>query len=325
MAPVRLRDVADRAGVSLTTASVVVRRLPGVRVSPETRNKIHAVAAEIGYVPRERRPDVALVGVGAAGSVAAVNHRFLDLLVAEAGRRSGAIILVPDELPGAAISDAAFGASDRDLDGLVVLGRPVRPLPTVARLSGRVVVVDPGLVGGEPAESVATIVPDDEAAAREVGEVIRRSGRGGSLAVLGSEIEEMLVREWCRGLSGGVDGDVAALSCAPEDLDTHLDPGRSDRPSVVVAMSERSAAEAVLAAARVGLAIPRDLILVVRSWCSCLIENLGAPPVRVPVPAEAMASLAMASLLPGPASGGLVRVPYVLPPTLGDVFAPQTA
>jgi len=45
------RDVAKRAGVSRTTVSMVLNDFPGVKISPETRQRVLNAARELNYVP----------------------------------------------------------------------------------------------------------------------------------------------------------------------------------------------------------------------------------------------------------------------------------
>ena len=45
------RQIAEKAGVSRTTVSLVLNDVPGVRVSPETRQRILAVARCLDYYP----------------------------------------------------------------------------------------------------------------------------------------------------------------------------------------------------------------------------------------------------------------------------------
>jgi DNA-binding LacI/PurR family transcriptional regulator len=48
---VNRRDVADAAGVSLTTVTHALNPKPGVRMNKETREKVRRIAAEMGYRP----------------------------------------------------------------------------------------------------------------------------------------------------------------------------------------------------------------------------------------------------------------------------------
>ena len=45
------QDVADLAGVSRTTVSLVLNDVEGIHISPETRQKVHDAADHLGYIP----------------------------------------------------------------------------------------------------------------------------------------------------------------------------------------------------------------------------------------------------------------------------------
>jgi LacI family transcriptional regulator len=45
------QDVADQVGVSRTTVSLVLNKVPGVQISDDTRRRVIQAAAELGYVP----------------------------------------------------------------------------------------------------------------------------------------------------------------------------------------------------------------------------------------------------------------------------------
>jgi LacI family transcriptional regulator len=50
---VLMEDVAQRAGVSVTTVSHVLNNVPGKRIRPETRDRVRRTADELGYVLNE--------------------------------------------------------------------------------------------------------------------------------------------------------------------------------------------------------------------------------------------------------------------------------
>ena len=50
---VLMEDVAQRAGVSVTTVSHVLNNVPGKRIRPETRDRVRRAADELGYVLNE--------------------------------------------------------------------------------------------------------------------------------------------------------------------------------------------------------------------------------------------------------------------------------
>ena len=64
------RDVAERAGVSRTTVSLVLNEVEGVQISEETRQRVIHVAEEMGYVPE-----------AAAQALASGRSRFIGLVL----------------------------------------------------------------------------------------------------------------------------------------------------------------------------------------------------------------------------------------------------
>lgn len=76
--PVRLIDVAEQAGVSLTTASFAMSGRNGV--SEEVAARIRAIAAELGYVPNMQARSLAS---GASSVVGLVVHDIADPYFAE--------------------------------------------------------------------------------------------------------------------------------------------------------------------------------------------------------------------------------------------------
>lgn len=51
MAPANIRDVAARAGVAVSTVSVVLNAVDGARVSDATRKRVRQAAQDLGYTP----------------------------------------------------------------------------------------------------------------------------------------------------------------------------------------------------------------------------------------------------------------------------------
>src|SRR5688572_16262466 len=50
---VKIRTVADAAGVSVTTVSLVLNNVASARVGADTRRRVQEAAARLGYVPNE--------------------------------------------------------------------------------------------------------------------------------------------------------------------------------------------------------------------------------------------------------------------------------
>lgn len=90
VAPVRLIDVAEQAGVSLTTASFAMSGRNGV--SEQVATRIRAIAAELGYVPNMQARSLAS---GASSIVGLVVHDIADPYFAEL---SAAVAGAADEI-----------------------------------------------------------------------------------------------------------------------------------------------------------------------------------------------------------------------------------
>ena len=63
------QDVADLAGVSRTTVSLVLNDVEGIHISPETRKKVHDSAEELGYIPNATAQALATQRAKAIGLV----------------------------------------------------------------------------------------------------------------------------------------------------------------------------------------------------------------------------------------------------------------
>lgn len=145
---VRLRDVAEAAGVSVSTASTALsgRGKGGTtRLSEEARQRVRDAASALGYVPSEAARGLV---TGASGRVAIVVpnlyqpyfSRLVELLIDELSRRGlRSTIRLTEDVPERE-RDAVMGVTTRDVDGVLVsphhlndalLGGRCPPLPVV--------------------------------------------------------------------------------------------------------------------------------------------------------------------------------------------------
>ncbi|MFE6699044.1 LacI family DNA-binding transcriptional regulator [Streptomyces sp. NPDC057718] len=123
-------DVAERAGVSITTVSNVLNR-PG-RVGAETRQRVLTVIEELGYTPKAAAVSHARKGVGRIGvlapftSYASYRDRLVGVL--NATRDRGVEVVVFDHESAAETASPllrSLPATGR-LDGLIVMGLPLK-------------------------------------------------------------------------------------------------------------------------------------------------------------------------------------------------------
>lgn len=120
---VSMADVAARAGVSGQTVSRVVNASP--RVEPETRRRVEAAMAELGYRPHHaaralRTGRTGTIGVIVATLATVGNSRMLEAVAAAAAERGLAVTLVT--LAGSRDIAAAFTRLHaQGVDGAIVL------------------------------------------------------------------------------------------------------------------------------------------------------------------------------------------------------------
>jgi LacI family transcriptional regulator len=153
-----LRQVAARAGVSVSAASAVLNApQANTRISEETRRRILGVAAELNYTPnavarglKQRRTQTVGVLFGWSGQRALRSQysvSMLDGVVEGAGDSGYHVLLYTKRWHDAAAAAAAF--ADQRTDGVVVVAPPDDPdsVPTLIAGGRPVVVVSsvPGL------------------------------------------------------------------------------------------------------------------------------------------------------------------------------------
>lgn len=279
-----LRDVAERAGVSISTASLVFSgRGP---VAAPTADRVHAAATELGYAGPD--PLASSLRRGRAGSVAVVVedrliHAFrdpfalsvLDGLAQELDAMGTSMLLLADHadspdnaLAGHAVDAAVFplcGRTDSPLvDQLLARGVPI--VAAGAPVHAAVARVDVDEHGASAAATrhlvdlghtrlahvtmpLATPRPPRRVGADELGDAVFPDARDRALGFLATAPQGSPVVEAER-------PDVAEGKAATLLL---LDVEASRRPTGVVAQSDLLAAGAIQAAESLGLRVPEDV------------------------------------------------------------------
>jgi DNA-binding LacI/PurR family transcriptional regulator len=170
---VRLKDIAERAGVTVMTVS---RALRGARdVSPSTRERVRILAAQMGYVPDAtarglRTRSSGLLGVLIPGVTDPVQARVL-LALEEQARGSGFDLLLGHTLRQPELEESGIRRLlGRRIEGLFLLPvyrlAPTAPVYRELRERGTRVV----LLGQRApfCESFPFVAPDDGRGAQEV-------------------------------------------------------------------------------------------------------------------------------------------------------------
>lgn len=125
-------DVARRAGVSRATVSMVLNRSDAVVISAETRQRVFAAAAELGYRPNSAarmlvRGDTETIGLVVTDPKILTVDGFVPQLlygIGQATRESGYRILLEGIEPAAGPNAYADLVEGRRIDGLIVLNPP---------------------------------------------------------------------------------------------------------------------------------------------------------------------------------------------------------
>lgn len=327
---VTLADVADRAGLSRTAASMILNGRPDTRLSKEAHDRVHAAAEELGY-----RPNVAARGlrtdkthtIGFVSDVVATT-RFASGLIKgalEAAESAGHVVLVA-ETGGepARESEAIAALLDRQVDGIIFATMRAREL-FVPELVGATAAV---MLNATNSRYPTAVLPDEATGGRAAIDLLVTAGHRDGIALLGQndEVERDLFRSATvarrvaglrSALSGHDTGFVAEESVwewEPENgyLGTLRLLQREPDIRAIVCMNDRLAFGAYQALSESGRRVPDDVSIV--SFDDDEIARYLRPGLStIALPHEAMGRLAVDLLLDDDRSPGehLVPMPVV--------------
>jgi LacI family transcriptional regulator len=317
---VTLREVAQRAGVSPTTASFVLAGREDMRISADARLRVRRAAAELDYRPnltaRSLRTKVtrtiALVsdtiatgpygGAMVRGALSAALEEEHLLFVTETdGDGEVETRLVEDLLA-------------RQVDGFAYASMATRRVTVPKALAGHPVVLL-NCTAGDGA--LPTVLPDERAAGRSAARVLLECGHRDGIVVLGetppsvyAAAERMAGIE--EALAAGGTRVAGMLECswwpeaAYEALRHALRHGPP--PRALICLNDRIAFGAYQAAQEAGLAIPRQLSIV--SFDDSELARWLRPELTsVALPHYELGRRAVRLLLAGDAAGWTDLVP----------------
>src|SRR3954470_22600567 len=272
MRPPTIRDVADRAGVSKSLVSLVLRGSDQVR--PERREAVLRAVRELGYRPHAAARSLSGQRTPTVGFLLndLRNPWFVDLLdglnslLHDSGLR---MLLADARLNRRTGQDPAGPFLDLGVDGLVVVGT----LPDPAALGAVAERLPVGVAGGRgrgvPGLRGETLDANDAgAAARLVTEHLIGLGHRRVAHIAGYGAVGELRR---RSFEATMRAHGLAEQAVVEASDMTEEGGyrttvrllsRPDRPTAVFAFNDIAAIGAVSAAEELGLSVPRDLSVV---------------------------------------------------------------
>lgn len=289
-----IKDVAERAGVSISTVSLAING--SARVRPETRERILAAADELEFVPRTEavaraRRGVRRIGVMAPFTSYPTFARRLNGVLSVLREQTWEVVVFDQESAAFSLPTLASIPLTNKLDGLIVMSLPLDEATAerLARHKLATVLVE----ATRPGFSSVTI--DDAEGGRLAARLLLDRGHT-RLAFLGErkhtadvvlppESRLRAFRETLAAAGSPLADDLvvavphsieAARQAACELLD------RPDRPTAVFAHDDMLAAGVLKAARQRGLRVPEQLA-VVGFDDSDLAEGLGLTTVRQPL------------------------------------------
>ncbi|MGI5379753.1 LacI family DNA-binding transcriptional regulator [Streptomyces sp. CA-251387] len=266
MRPPTIRDVADRAGVSKSLVSLVLRGSDQVR--PEKRDAVLRAVRELGYRPNAAARSLSEQRTRTVGVLLndLRNPWFVDMLdgLNSLLHDNGLHMLLADaRLNRRTGQDPAGPLLDLRVDGLVVVGTLPDPAALEA-VAARIPVVVAG--AREPVPSgVDVVAGDDERGARLVAEHLIGLGHRriahiagyGAVGELRRRSFEATMRE--HGLAGEAVVEPSDMTEEGGYRTTVRLLSRPERPTAVFAVNDIAAIGALSAAEELGLRVPRDL------------------------------------------------------------------
>jgi alanine racemase len=278
MARVTIKEIAEKAGVSITSVSFAFNN-PS-RLPEATVQRILEVAEELGYTPN---PIARSMNTGRTGVIGIlvpqplteiIRNPFLaEFLegVGEVCTAAGYSLMIVPPLEGSvkrAVGKAA-------VDGFLTLGLELYKSTMVVLRQREVPFV---MVDGDPIEGVPTVNVDDEAGARALMLHVLQAGHR-DIAILGIRSgKEGRYQEYAGTLRRRMQGYLSALNEFGLELDHrrvqliecsstahggrigfHQVWRRKHRPTAIVAMSDVIALGVMDAARQAGLRLPEDL------------------------------------------------------------------
>ncbi|SDS57428.1 LacI family DNA-binding transcriptional regulator [Microlunatus soli] len=302
--PARLRDVAQRAGVSPGLASRVLNNDASVRLRPETKQAVITAAAELDYVPNSAARSLRYARTSTLGMVIeSVTSPMYDGIVhgaQEAAATHGFFILMIDahEVERRPALFAELIAARR-IDGLLLQGgfdasTPI-PLDRISAIPA--VLLNAHGVGSIP----GAVLQDEEAADLATRHLLDLGHR--DLLFVGSpqgSTSERRRHGFDRAVERHPDatGRMLAAGWSAERCHDavveHLATGA--RPSGIIAVNAETAVGVLSAVHESGLSVPDDLSVVAihDSWFT---EHLRPPLTTVALPMRKLGALAVERLL----------------------------
>jgi LacI family transcriptional regulator len=306
---VSIKDVAARAGVSVTTVSHVLNEVPGKRITDATRDRVRRAAGELGYSPSsvarnlrlQRSQMLALI----SDEIATTPYAGRMILGAqEAASKAGWLLMLVNTG-----SDSEFEAAEiqalrqRQVDGFLYATMYHREVTLPEAVAGVPTVL---LDARSENSDVPSVVPDEVAGGRTATEELIRHGHQrigfvnnaddipathGRLEGYRAALQEAGIKFDKRLVAVGQSDTEGGLLAARQLLEA------TERPTALFCFNDRMAMGAYHAAAELGLRIPQDLSVVGFDNQELIADGLRPGLTTVALPHYEMGAWAVEALI----------------------------
>ena len=272
---VRLKDVAERAGVAVNTASTILNRRPNSWASKATEERVFAAARDLGYRPN--RAAVALrsgkfktIGLLVANLENPYYTHFCQVFGDRVADKGYDLVIESWQTDLEQERKSLDEMVHRNLDGLVAFVSDLDThrefLEQQSKIGFPVVVF---AMPGEAKAPVDVVVPDFSTGLKEAAEFLHELGHR-KFSFLSAHASGQRVGgrpEIFSGLINGFeDSEVEVVACGPTVVEAR-EVGKTilkgeDRPTAIVALNDLSAIGVIRAAIQLGLKVPEDVSVV---------------------------------------------------------------
>ena len=311
---VGIKDVAQAAGVSVTTVSHVLNDVAYARVKPETKAKVRAAAEQLGYEPNRLAQALRTQRTGMLGllseDIATTPHAGRIILGAdEAAKARGYNLMILNTSAAASLESRQADVEallERRVDGILyatMYHRTVHLPPNLGSVPS--VLVDSVSMDG----NITAVIPDEESGARAAVSALLDAGHT-HIGFLNNTDDVPATRLRLKGFrdtlnEAGLDGGAAPVESAPSEVQGGYEAARrilgrggsGEVPTALFCYNDRMAMGAYRAAAELGFAIPADLSIVGFDDQQLIAANLHPALTTVALPHYEMGAWAVEQLI----------------------------
>ncbi len=311
MKSVGIRDVAESAGVSVTTVSHVLNDTPHMRVSPQTRERVREAAKALGYEPNRMARGLRTNRSGLIGllseEIATTPHAGRIILGAQNTAREHDLTLViintERDSNGSAHREDVQALIDRQVEAVLYATMYHRQVSLPPNLQGLPAVL---IDSTDKAGVVPAVVPDEVGGAVAAVTHLVKAGHT-RIGFLNNDDDVPATRERLLGYKQVLQehdlpiDEHLILNAPSETLPGYRIAleilGRPDRPTALFCYNDRMAMGAYRAAAELGLDIPNDLSIVGFDNQELIAANLFPGLTTVALPHYEMGAWAVKTLV----------------------------